>query len=265
MGTHRGRASSESRVGKITPEQFAHLSGVLQTNLWKYLRGMDITVAQVLVEKTFLVGRALPNSFLLEKLEEEAVKLIPYNDWKVFYRDFFDIDINPMVITVPHYELSRLDFERVIFMAEGITPNMVYKAYQKHNISCWRFIEDLDKALDWDKEERDVRKGFYAIRVRDCMEPDEELKGLSANNIKDKGIKTETLSERLIHGLKVWSENKTHLDTINRTNCTGSRYTDGYVPRVRCFRDDDGVGVGYFDPDDPDDRFYSRAREVISL
>ncbi|MEK7629670.1 MAG: hypothetical protein AAB394_04120 [Patescibacteria group bacterium] len=263
MGTHRGRASQEDRTGKITPEQFGHISGAIQTNLWKYLRGMDLAVAQVLIEKPYLVGRALPNSLLLEKLEEEAVKLIPYNDWKVFYRDFFNIDINPLAIAVPHYELARLDFERIIFMAYGITPNRTYEAYQRSGIPCRRFTEDLDKVLDWDKEERDPRKGSYAIRVRDCMESDEVLKGLLANDIKERGIKTETLSECLIHGLKVWSESKTHLDANSITNCTGSRYRDGNVPHVDWSGPAGEVGVGFYVPGISRDIL--RSREVVSL
>ena len=168
------------------------------------------------------------------------------------------MDINPSAISVPKY---RLSFERVIFMAYGITPNRILRAYQENNIPCSSLVgDDLDKVLDWDKEERNPQKGSYAIRVRDCVESDEVLKSLSTKDVKVKDIKTETLNERLIHGLKVWSEGKGHLDIVGETNCAGSRYQE-YVLYVKS--EDGGISIGFCNTGYSS--AYFGAREVISL
>jgi hypothetical protein len=48
--------------------------------------------------------------------------------------------------------------------------------------------------------------------------------------IKEAGLKTETLLERMLHELVFFSETRKHLDVNNLTFCCGSRYADGYGP-----------------------------------
>ena len=100
--------------------------------------------------------------------------------------------------------------------------------------------------MDWAKEERDPRKGAYAIWIRDMVEADENLKNISADSIKARGLTTETLTERLLQELVCWHETKKRLDVQNITLCSGSRYRDGYVPLVYWSRHYGKVNVSYY-------------------
>ncbi len=121
-------------------------------------------------------------------------------------------------------------FSRVIIMAKGVTPQW---AYDKCSglFRCWKWTDkNLDKVVISD---RNAKNGPYTVRVRDGVEADEEFKNLSANDIKGKKIVTETLEERLMHELEFFKESGgKHLDVTNITLCTGSRYSDGFVPSV---------------------------------
>ena len=88
----------------------------------------------------------------------------------------------------------------------------------------------------------------------------EELKNLSANTLKDRGISGENLRERLIHELKYHDETGMHLDIKNWTLCSGSRDADGGVPGVVWH----GVRleVGWYGSDFVGDEF--RARQIVS-
>ncbi|MDP3901734.1 MAG: hypothetical protein Q8Q37_02030 [bacterium] len=102
---------------------------------------------------------------------------------------------------------------------------------------------------------------FYAIWARDRVEADEELKNLSANDIKKRGINTLNLQERLLYELKYFLEtNGQHLDVMNWTLCAGSRDTAGDVPGV-CWNDD-RLEVSWSDPVDAEDG--PRARQAVS-
>ncbi|MBI4119128.1 MAG: hypothetical protein HY452_02600 [Parcubacteria group bacterium] len=139
-----------------------------------------------------------------------------------------------------------------------MTPNHAYEACQKH-FPCWKYTSDLDSALDWDKEERNPKDAPYAILVKDTQAADDNLKNLSAIQIKEKGITTETLTERLLHELMYWSETKKHLDPNTITLCSGSRSRGGHVPHVSWGGDD--MRVRWCSHDDSSSRL--RSREVV--
>ena len=178
---------------------------------------------------------------------------------QLFYRQFFGMELDFSGLRVPTHQTG---FDRLIIVAQGLTPNRVYEAYEKNGIKCWRYTDDLDSVLDWDKEERNPKDAPYAIWVRDRQEADEELKNLSANQIKERGITTETLTERELHGLMCWSETKRHLDTDNITRCSGSRYRGGSVPSVGWNGRYGGVGVSYYGSGNS--RSALRSRAVVS-
>ena len=147
-------------------------------------------------------------------------------DWENFYRNFFGIEKDFFNLPVP--ELKE-GFNRLIVVVLGLTLNRVYdKCAEK--FSCWRYIDDLDKATV--KNDRDLSHGSYAILVRNRIEADEELKDLSANDLKEKNILGITLLERLLYELKYFSETGKHLDIRTVTLCLGSRDSDGNVPAV---------------------------------
>ncbi|MBI2465630.1 MAG: hypothetical protein HYV66_00115 [Candidatus Sungbacteria bacterium] len=173
-----------------------------------------------------------------------------------FYPKFFGLNPDLSTVRIP---LQRPDFTRLLIIAQGLTPNRVYEACQKH-FPCWRYTGDLDSALDWDQEERDPRTATYAIWVKNTPEADDNLKNLSAIQIKARGLTTETLTERLLHELMYWSETGQHLDSNTITLCSGSRHQDGSVPRVRWRWDK--FGVDWYGPRNADGGL--RARAVVS-
>ena len=116
--------------------------------------------------------------------------------------------------------------------------------------------------MDWAKEERDPRKGAYAIWIRDTVEADENLKNISADSIKARGLTTETLTERLLQELVCWHETKKRLDIQNITLCSGSRNRVGRVPSVHWCRHDGWVHVSYCSSGYS--LSYLRSRQVVS-
>ncbi|MDP2946408.1 MAG: hypothetical protein Q8N61_03090 [bacterium] len=146
-------------------------------------------------------------------------------DWQEFYREL-GINCSLSGVTIPD---DPGGFGRVIIVAQGITPQSVFNLCVK-NFPCWKYTnDDLDKIVTSDRIAKD---GAYAIWVRDRVEADEELKNMSANDLKRQNIAGITLEERLVYELKFFKETSKHLDIQNVTLCTGSRYSDGLVPYV---------------------------------
>ncbi len=180
----------------------------------------------------------------------------PAEDWQSLYEKFFGEQYDFSEVNVPAHQSG---FDRVIIVARGMTQNKVFEAMQKH-FQCWRYTDNLDKATHGLNEREPAE--HYAIRVRNRIEADEELKNLSANQIKGRGLTTETLLERELHGLKVFAETGEHLDVDNITLCAGSRDSHGDVPDVDWGRMDRKVSIDWYVPRFADD--YLRARAVVS-
>ena len=150
-------------------------------------------------------------------------------DWQAFYHDL-SLGIN--------WDLSGASipddpggFGRIIIMAKGIIPQSGYDLCAK-NFPCWKYTDDdLDKIVT---SERTAKNGPYAIRVRDRVEADEELKNRSARDLQQQGILGITIEEREIFELKYFTETGQHLDIVNWTLCAGSRASVGFVPRASC-------------------------------
>jgi len=167
------------------------------------------------------------------KLTAQVRKIFPFvnpyadllADWQAFYRDLgIDCDLSGVIIPD-----DPGGFGRVLIMAKSITPQLAYDLCAK-NFPCWKYMDDnLDKIVT---SERTAKDGSYAIRVRDRVEADEELKNLSANQLKQQNIPGITLEEREIYELKFFKETGKHLDIENWTLCAGSRYSGGRVPDV---------------------------------
>ena len=115
-----------------------------------------------------------------------------------------------------------------------------------------------DKELD---EQFPAPKKPTTHQFRDVQEADEKWKNVSADDLDKKGIKGITLRERLLFELAYFKETGTHLDIVNWTLCTGSRYSDGRVPRVSWCGDE--LGVRWWGPAGARDHL--RVREQISL
>lgn len=170
------------------------------------------------------------------KLGDEIRKIfVKFNSWVGFiaewqnlYRDV-GIETDFSNLRIPERPQS---FDRLIIVAQGMMPQRPYDKCAEL-FPCWKWTdENLDKIVTSD---RSAKNGAYAIWVRDRVEADEELKNLSANDLKNQGISGITLEERLTYELKFFKETGRHLDLNNITLCTGSRYSDGYVPHVHWY------------------------------
>lgn len=148
------------------------------------------------------------------------------DQWHEFYRKYFRLALDFSKVSVPK---EQDEFSRVLFIPAGLTLHTIIKAMQKC-FSVNTNNEHLDEHVD--RNDRDNRF-TYAIRVRDRVEADQELKGLSADHLQSQKIKTLTLIERLVYELKYYSETNEHLDVESTTLCAGSRDRYGHVPHVR--------------------------------
>lgn len=173
-------------------------------------------------------------------------------DWQRFWAEL-GFSINPDEIVVPVYKPG---FDRLLVIPQGLTINQAYDLCAKQ-FSCWRYTGDLDAAVV--QNDRDPKNGSYAIWVRDRVEADEELKNLSANQLKERNVQSITLLERLVYELKYYLKTKKHLDIQNWTLCSGSRNVDGYVPYCRWHSDYVKLSVCWCDPDDRRGSLRSRA------
>jgi len=150
-------------------------------------------------------------------------------EWKRFYLDYFDLNVDLSGVKIPVWQKG---LDRIIVLAQRLTYGAVINVMRK-KFNVWTYADDLDKAID--KNDRWPNES-YAIRIRDRVEADEELKNISAEDLAKRGITGITCLERLIYELKYFSETGGHLDVQSVTMCSGSRDSDGDVPNV-CFKD----------------------------
>lgn len=178
------------------------------------------------------------------------------SDWQDFYRDVFGIKADFSNLTIPE---KRDGFDRLLVIAKGMTPQKLYDKCAA-TFPSWKWTDtNLDEIVVSD---RTAKNGAYAIWVRDRVEADEELKNLSANQLKELKISGITLEERLIYELKYFKETGKHLDIQNVTLCSGSRYRDGHVSRVHFSPVTGKVYVSHYHPDNYDDVI--RSRQAVS-
>jgi len=150
--------------------------------------------------------------------------------WRKFYSEYFGLEMDFLRMPIPPKPTEGA--WRLLVILNGLTNNQVYSAcFYTFKGKCWRIPNDLDSGVPMN--ERDPRNGSYAIWVRDIEEPDEVHLDKTAGMIKKQGLKTETLLERMLHGLKYFAETGEHLDQRNATLCFGSRLLNSEVPLAR--------------------------------
>ncbi|MFA6315596.1 MAG: hypothetical protein WC648_04500 [Candidatus Paceibacterota bacterium] len=187
------------------------------------------------------------------------------------HRNPFDLD-NVVINWKKAYETlgMKVDFNNddandpnywVVPVFKGVMPNKVVKALRDLNVNVYLYTDNLDK--DVPMNDRDPAKdGDYRVKFLRTIEVDPELKDKSADTLAQEKIKGSTLLERLLLELGYFLATGNHLDVENITLCSGSRYSDGGVPRVDWNADDREVRVSWCSPSDS----YSglRARAVVS-
>lgn len=197
----------------------------------------------------------------VNNIDAEAI----FEDWRLFFKEYFSLAPDFSKIAIPRLTPETQDHTRVILMPEELAKN------QKLGLHNWLLGVSKDilgevysHCTDLDKEivrgDRHPENSSYAICVRDSIEADEKLKKLSAEQVRQMKLKTETFAERMMHGLKVWYESGQHLDSENITLCAGSWDSDGYVPGVS-WRGGE-LCVDWFFPQDASPSL--RARSAVS-
>ncbi len=171
--------------------------------------------------------------------------------WKLFYKELFELELDFANLVIPK---RKKGFDRLIVVAKGMTPNKLF-AKCKELFPVWKYADNLDTITSDRKADHD-----YVIWVRDRVEADEEMKNKSANSLKRDGIIGVTLEERLLYELKFFKETGKHLDIVNWTLCSGSRYSYDFVPYVHLY--DGKVHVNWYNADHQHD--YLRSRQVVS-
>jgi len=175
--------------------------------------------------------------------------------WKAFYLKVFGIKLDLAGLELP---ATRVGFDRLVVVAEDLAINSALQACRDHFsvYSCW---DNLDKEVS--RNDRSPSK-TYVIRLRDRIEADEEFADVSANQLKERGVKGITLLERLLLELMYFTQTGKHLDLENVTLCAGSRGSYGSVPSVDWDSGDDGLRVHWYSPGDSHDGLLTR--EVVS-
>lgn len=183
-------------------------------------------------------------------------------DWEEFYKDDFNLKVDFLALRIPKCPGSGW---RLLIIAQGIGPELVFQISRQIFRKARKFYNvSLDEVIV--KNERSNKDGAYAIWVRDRREADGIHNNKSANQVASKKLKTETCLERLVHGLKYFRETGKHLDVQTITLCSGSRCSNGHVPRVHWYGDwyggHDGLFVCWYVPVPAVDGL--RSREVVS-
>lgn len=179
--------------------------------------------------------------FLSERVESfEAVKtsaLIkigapsPYFDKQFYYwRSFW----KELGIKNPDFAGIRAFVEHPGFRPlilpknELITAQYLYDCCLERFRCCKHYKDSLDNV----KNDRDSM-GAYVVWFRDKFEADQELKNLSANELKEKKNFI-NLPERIIMEYDYFGRTGGHLDISTATLCAGSCFTNGSLPLVFC-------------------------------
>ncbi len=217
------------------------------------LEKLSPEVAQGWIEDPRGLAEALRKA-LISPVKDLSSQL---KDWKNFYKKFFGIDADFSSVRVPE---RNYGFDRLIVVAQGLTPNRVFQACKdKDYFPCWHYGRDLNKETRGRNDREPTQ--HYAVWIRGRVEADEELKDLSAETLKERGIQGITLLERLIFEFKHWDETGGHLDDHQSvTLCSGSRHSDGSVPYVHWLAGK--FKVGRYNPRNAS--FDVRTRAVVS-
>lgn len=158
-------------------------------------------------------------------------------EWERFYLDHFGITIDFSGIEIPEQPTSGV--WRLIFIPQGLTLNATILAMRKH-FNVWVYTEDLDGSVTIHTR---TSATSYAVWVRIGDEPDNEYLGKPTRTADMEGKMGITLLERLVFGLKHFTETGKHLDVKGITLCTGSRNAGGDVPGACWDAGNGGVDV----------------------
>lgn len=172
------------------------------------------------------------------------------SEWEKYYWKIHDLKTDFSGVSIPE---AGDEFSWFICRPEKFFAERAFSGGKKLCFK-WKWTDkSLDDVLDMSFG-RDGKTKPYIVRVRPNWEADEDLKNLSAIAVAERRINTVCLTERLLLGDFLYWNHEKHLDVKNTTFCTGSRVSDGSVPRVRWLSGKVHVGWDY----PVNDRWHSR-------
>src|SRR3989338_10574036 len=115
-------------------------------------------------------------------------------EWAEFYRKYFRLTVDFSAVPIPD---DPGGFSRIIFIPAGLKLSQVVAAMKK-KFDVWTYVDDLDGNVTENSRTSDKS---YAVRCRERVEADEELKSRSANWLKEQNVNSLTLLERLVNEL----------------------------------------------------------------
>lgn len=239
----------------ITKEQVSDLFGWISRTILMFVQKLEFKQAKWLLSHKKQLADAICDAIrsLVGNVGDYSQLL---TDWQDFYREVFGIEADFSGVVIPE---KPEGFDRLLIIDDRMTPDRAY-GMCAGTFPSWKWTDrDLNEVVTSD---RTAENGAYAIWMRDRVEADEELKNLSANQLKERNISGITLEERLIYELKYFKETGKHLDIKNVTLCSGSRYDAGSVPDVYFFPNTGEVHVYYYHPAHHDDLL--RSRQAVS-
>ncbi|MBX4197998.1 hypothetical protein KW782_01545 [Candidatus Parcubacteria bacterium] len=150
--------------------------------------------------------------------------------WQKFYNRHFGLSLDTDNLKIPDYVRW---FDLLLIVHEQMKFDHLLE-FSRRLFQVRSVVRDLTVETSWDLEERSTKElGTYVIWVRDSLNANPETAFFSANGIKERGLKTETLTERLLHGSFVFETRQQYLDTRTTTACTGTRVRGNQIPNVR--------------------------------
>lgn len=166
-------------------------------------------------------------SLFLNRTNDPDVYKKLIKEWEVFYEKYFHISFNLSTVKIP---TPVRGFNRLIIIPQGITTQTACIKSKEH------FSVLVHQNIDGEivSNERWALERPYAIWVKDVAEPERNYRDQSYRWIKETGVLSETLLERLIHGLKYWDENKKQLDVEAITLCAGTTLLNNSAVTVSC-------------------------------
>jgi hypothetical protein len=239
--------ASDQQKGDIQATVLGALPGILQT--------LTHDDAQVIIGAKGELLKGIRGVF--EPYIRTKNDLYWLDEWTRFYAEVFGLECDYSQLRVP---VSQEGFGWLLIADERITTQMAFdKSVER--FPSWKYTDSsLDEAIPVEKDVRSHKNGTYAIRLRDRIEADKELKNRSANNLAQTNVSAITARERIILELWYHWKNNDHLDKENVTLDAGSRHSGGRVPRCRW--DGGRFRVSWCDPVYAFDDI--RARQVVS-
>lgn len=164
--------------------------------------------------------------FLEHKNPFEPGNISPLlRDWEKFYQDTFQITVNLSEVKIPEKEKG---YDRLIVVIPEMSLKRIFLKCMENFPSCLSEQVNLEQI----KSQRSGINGTYAIWCRNTIETDNDLRGLSTDDLKRKAMYCITLEERMLLELKYYNETAKHMDMNYTTLCAGSRSNRGFVPCV---------------------------------